>query len=127
MLFRSAESALVRLLVLMMRPRVSMISRFSSRSSSSNSSIIGIAEVAHISGKEQARGAAADQDGCCRRTARRARSRGMASTQDLRKNLKMLVDGTPYVCLEAQFVKPGKGQAFSRCRLKNLITGNVIE
>jgi elongation factor P len=52
---------------------------------------------------------------------------GMASTQDIRKNLKMLVDGTPYVCLEAQFVKPGKGQAFSRCRLKNLVTGNVIE
>ena len=51
----------------------------------------------------------------------------MASTQDLRKNLKLLIDGTPYVCLEAQFVKPGKGQAFSRCRLKNLITGNVIE
>ena len=51
----------------------------------------------------------------------------MASTQDIRKNLKMLVDGTPYVCLEAQFVKPGKGQAFSRCRLKNLVTGNVIE
>src|SRR5690349_12171756 len=51
----------------------------------------------------------------------------MASTQEFRKNLKMLVDGTPYVCLEAQFVKPGKGQAFTRCRLKNLITGNVIE
>jgi elongation factor P len=51
----------------------------------------------------------------------------MASTQDIRKNLKMLVDDVPYVCLEAQFVKPGKGQAFSRCRLKNLITGNVIE
>jgi elongation factor P len=51
----------------------------------------------------------------------------MASTQDLRKNLKILVEGTPYVCLEAQFVKPGKGQAFSRCRLKNLVTGNVIE
>ena len=51
----------------------------------------------------------------------------MSSTQDIRKNLKMLVDATPYVCLEAQFVKPGKGQAFTRCRLKNLITGNVIE
>src|SRR5438876_12297782 len=58
MLFRSADSALVRLLVLMMRPRVSMISRFSSRSSSSNSSIIGVpAEVAHIPDKGQARGA----------------------------------------------------------------------
>ena len=33
----------------------------------------------------------------------------------------------PYVVLEAQFVKPGKGQAFTRCRLKNLVTGNVIE
>jgi elongation factor P len=51
----------------------------------------------------------------------------MGSTQDIRKNLKMLVDGTPYVCLEAQFVKPGKGQAFTRCRMKNLVTGNVIE
>jgi len=37
------------------------------------------------------------------------------------------LDGTPYVVLEAQFVKPGKGQAFTRCRLKNLVTGNVIE
>src|SRR5258708_18128035 len=51
----------------------------------------------------------------------------MSSTQDIRKNLKMLIDGTPYVVLEAQFVKPGKGQAFSRCHLKNLVTGNVIE
>ena len=51
----------------------------------------------------------------------------MSSTQDIRKNLKMLIDGTPYVVLEAQFVKPGKGQAFSRCRLKNLVSGNVIE
>src|SRR5262249_13571183 len=56
MLFRSAESALVRLLVLIMSPRVSMISRFSSRSSSSNSSIIATAEVAHILGEGQARG-----------------------------------------------------------------------
>jgi len=51
----------------------------------------------------------------------------MASTQEFRKNMKLLLDGTPYVCLEAQFVKPGKGQAFTRCRLKNLVTGNVIE
>ena len=53
--------------------------------------------------------------------------RRMATTQDIRKNLKMLIDGTPFVCLETQFVKPGKGQAFSRCRLRNLVTGNVIE
>ena len=51
----------------------------------------------------------------------------MASTQEFRKNMKLLIEGVPYVCLEAQFVKPGKGQAFTRCRLKNLVTGNVIE
>ena len=51
----------------------------------------------------------------------------MASTQDLRKNLKIVIDSIPYVCIEAQFVKPGKGQAFTRCRLKNMITGAVLE
>jgi len=51
----------------------------------------------------------------------------MGTTQDIKKNLKMAIDGVPFVCLEAQFVKPGKGQAFTRCRLKNLMTGNVIE
>jgi elongation factor P len=51
----------------------------------------------------------------------------MGSTQDIRKNLKFLIDSVPYVVLEAQFVKPGKGQAFTRSRLKNLVTGNVIE
>lgn len=51
----------------------------------------------------------------------------MATTQDIRKNLKMIVDGTPWVCVEAQFVKPGKGQAFTRCKLRNLVSGNVIE
>lgn len=51
----------------------------------------------------------------------------MATTQDIRKNLKMIVDGAPYVCVDAQFVKPGKGQAFTRCKLRNLLTGAVIE
>jgi elongation factor P len=51
----------------------------------------------------------------------------MGTTQDIRKNLKMIVDGAPYVCVEAQFVKPGKGQAFTRCKLRNLVSGNVIE
>jgi elongation factor P len=63
----------------------------------------------------------------CGGTTPRATRPSMASTQDIRKNLKMLVDSVPYLCVEAQFVKPGKGQAFTRCRLKNLITGNVIE
>lgn len=51
----------------------------------------------------------------------------MATTQDIRKNLKMIVDGAPYVCVDAQFVKPGKGQAFTRCKLRNLMTGATLE
>lgn len=51
----------------------------------------------------------------------------MATTQDIRKNLKMIIDGAPYVCVDAQFVKPGKGQAFTRCKLRNLTTGATLE
>lgn len=49
------------------------------------------------------------------------------SMSDLRKGLKIVLDGDPYVVVEAQFVKPGKGSSFTRCRIKNLITGAVIE
>jgi elongation factor P len=48
-------------------------------------------------------------------------------TTDIRKGLKIQLDGVPYAVVEHQFVKPGKGQAFTRCRIKNLTTGNVIE
>ncbi len=48
-------------------------------------------------------------------------------TSDLRKGLKIMMDGAPYIVVEAQFVKPGKGQAFTRTRMKNLLTGGVIE
>jgi len=48
-------------------------------------------------------------------------------TSDLRKGLKIEIDGEPYVVVEAQFVKPGKGNAFTRCRLKSLVTGLVID
>jgi len=51
----------------------------------------------------------------------------MYSTSDLRKGLKIEIDGDPYLVVEAQFVKPGKGNAFTRCRLKNLATGAVLE
>ena len=51
----------------------------------------------------------------------------MYDTSDIRKGLKILVDGKPYTVVEAQFVKPGKGQAFTRTRIKNLVTGAVIE
>ena len=38
-----------------------------------------------------------------------------------------MVDGAPYIVVEAQFVKPGKGQAFTRTKMKNLLSGGVIE
>jgi elongation factor P len=48
-------------------------------------------------------------------------------TTDIRKGLKIQLEGVPYAIVEHQFVKPGKGQSFTRCRIKNLMTGNVIE
>jgi elongation factor P len=48
-------------------------------------------------------------------------------TTDIRKGLKIQIDGVPYAIVEHRFVKPGKGQSFTRCRIKNLTTGNVIE
>lgn len=48
-------------------------------------------------------------------------------TTDIRKGLKIQIDGVPFAIVEHQFVKPGKGQAFTRCRIKNLTNGNVIE
>jgi elongation factor P len=51
----------------------------------------------------------------------------MLDTSAIRKNLKIIIDNEPWVVVEAQFVKPGKGQAFTRTRLKNLITGNSME
>ena len=48
-------------------------------------------------------------------------------TSDIRKGLKIMQDGQPYVVVEFQFVKPGKGQAFTRTKMKNMLTGGVIE
>ncbi len=48
-------------------------------------------------------------------------------SSDIRKGLKMMWDGQPYVVVDFQFVKPGKGQAFTRTKMKNLLTGNVLE
>ena len=46
---------------------------------------------------------------------------------ELKPGLKLLIEGQPYVVIERQFVKPGKGAAFTRTRLKNLLTGRNIE
>ena len=49
------------------------------------------------------------------------------NTSDFRKGLKVQIDGEPYLMVEMNFVKPGKGNAFYKCRLKNLIRGNVLD
>jgi elongation factor P len=51
----------------------------------------------------------------------------MYSTTDFRKGLKIEINGEPLVMVDFQHVKPGKGVAFVRTRLKSLITGNVID
>jgi elongation factor P len=48
-------------------------------------------------------------------------------TSDIRKGLKLTIDGQPFTVVDFQFVKPGKGQAFTRVKIKNLVTGNVLE
>ena len=42
------------------------------------------------------------------------------STNEFRSGLKIMLDGDPYVIVENEFVKPGKGQAFNRVRIRNL-------
>ena len=49
------------------------------------------------------------------------------STNEFRSGLKILLDGDPYAIVENEMVKPGKGQAFNRVKIRNLKTGRVIE
>ena len=51
----------------------------------------------------------------------------MFETSDFKKGLRIEIDGHPYIMTENQFVKPGKGQAFNRVKIKSLLNGNVIE
>jgi elongation factor P len=51
----------------------------------------------------------------------------MYDTSDIRKGLKVLMDGNPFTIVEFQFVKPGKGAAFTRTKFKNLLNGSVVE
>ncbi len=51
----------------------------------------------------------------------------MYSASDLRKGLKIEIDGAPWVITEFEFCKPGKGTALYRCRMKNMITGIGME
>ncbi len=51
----------------------------------------------------------------------------MYDTSDIRKGLKVLMDGNPWTVVEFQFVKPGKGAAFTRTKFKNLLNGSHKE
>ncbi len=46
---------------------------------------------------------------------------------DVKNGLKILIDGDPYTIVDADFIKPGKGQAFTRIKIRNLKNGRVVE
>ena len=49
------------------------------------------------------------------------------STNEFRSGLKIIIDNDPCIIVENEFVKPGKGQAFNRVRIKNLKTGKTVD
>ncbi|MFO7884784.1 MAG: elongation factor P [Desulfobacteraceae bacterium] len=51
----------------------------------------------------------------------------MYESSDLRKGLKIEMDNDPFVVVDFQFKKPGKGQSLYKCKLKNMITGAQFE
>lgn len=51
----------------------------------------------------------------------------MYSTGDFKKGLKLQIEGVPYAIVDFQHVKPGKGNQFTRTKLKNLLTGSNLE
>lgn len=51
----------------------------------------------------------------------------MYQLQDFKKGLKFLVDGEPFTCVDFQHVKPGKGNQFTRCKARSLLTGQNRE
>lgn len=51
----------------------------------------------------------------------------MYDSSHLRKGLKIEIDGEPYIVVQFDFVKPGKGQALYKCKLKNMLTGTQFD
>ncbi|WP_305043069.1 elongation factor P [Geoalkalibacter sp.] len=51
----------------------------------------------------------------------------MYNCSDLKKGLKLMVDGEPHVIVAFDFTKPGKGQALYKCKLRNMITGSLFD
>ncbi|MGP1956251.1 MAG: elongation factor P [Arsenophonus sp. NC-PE1-MAG3] len=52
---------------------------------------------------------------------------GTYNTNEFRSGLKIILDGQPCEILESEFIKPGKGQAFARVRIRNLISNKLLE
>ena len=49
------------------------------------------------------------------------------TTSEIRSGMKVILDGDPFAIVDNEFVKPGKGQAFNRIKVRNLKTGRTIE
>jgi elongation factor P len=49
------------------------------------------------------------------------------NTSDFKKGLKVQIDGDPYLMVECNFVKPGKGNALYKCKLRNLLRGTILD
>jgi elongation factor P len=52
---------------------------------------------------------------------------GSYNTSDFKKGLKVQIDGDPYLMVECNFVKPGKGNALYKCKLRNLIRNTTLD
>ncbi len=51
----------------------------------------------------------------------------MLNHNQLRQGVRVEIDDVPWIIVDAQFIKPGKGQAFTKIKIKNLVDGRVIE
>jgi elongation factor P len=51
----------------------------------------------------------------------------MYTVADLKKGLKIILDGDPYLVVAFDFVKPGKGQALYRTKMRNMINGSLLD
>ncbi len=51
----------------------------------------------------------------------------MYSCSDLKKGIKILIDGEPHVIVGFDFTKPGKGQSLYKCKLRNMVTGSLFD
>ena len=49
------------------------------------------------------------------------------TTSEIRAGMKVILEGDPYAIVDNEFVKPGKGQAFNRIKVRNLKNGRTIE